>query len=268
MTIINFKDFKKTLKKLRIKKNSSCIIHASIINTGQFEDKKIQNIPTNIFNLVKEVVGVNSTISALSASYDYGKNKKKFDISNSIPTNEIGYFSKFMAKRKNSLRSFNPIFNISTEGKYAKFITSQKTPTAFGEDSAWHQLYKLNSEIIFIGCDLSVCTFVRFIEFRFGVPYLYNKLFNTKICNKKKIIFNYSSSPLRYKGSTAKYNLKNFQNLLIKKKILRVSKYKKIQIMAVKMQPCFKVGIEELKKNIYFFLESEPKYKKKSDPKN
>ena len=90
-------------------------------------------------------------------------------------------------KEKKSLRSFNPIFNISSEGKQAKFITSQKTPTAFGEDSAWHQLYKLNSEIIFIGCDLSVCTFVRFIEFRFGVPYLYNKLFNTKICNKKKL---------------------------------------------------------------------------------
>ncbi len=267
MKTINFKDFKKALNSLGIRKNTSCLIHASIINLGQFEDKKIENIPANIFRLVKGEIGKNGTISALSASYDYGNKKKKFDISSSIPTHEIGYFSKFFAQRKKSLRSFNPIFNISSEGKQAKFITSQKTPTAFGEDSAWHQLYKLNSEIIFIGCDLSVCTFVRFIEFRFGVPYLYNKLFNTKICNKKKTIFNYSSSPLRYKGSTAEYDLRNFQKLLIKKKILRISKNKKINIMAMKMQPCFELGVQELKKNVYFFLKSKPVFKKNSNPK-
>ncbi len=268
MTTVNSKDFKRALNSLGIKKNTSCIIHASIINLGQFEDKKIENIPSNIFRLVKEVIGKNGTISALSASYDYGNKQKNFDLSSSLPTHEIGYFSKFIAKRKKSLRSFNPIFNISSEGKHAKFITSQKTPTAFGEDSAWHQLYKLNSEIIFIGCDLSVCTFVRFIEFRFGVPYLYNKLFNTKICNRKKVVFDYSSSPLRYKGSSVEYDLKNFQKLLIKKKILRISKNKKINIMSMKMQPCFRIGIEELKKNIHFFLKSKPKFKKHSNPKN
>ncbi len=267
MSTISFKDFKKALKSVGIKKNASCLIHASIINLGKFEDKKIANIPSNIFRLVKEAIGKNGTISVLSASYEYGKKKKKFNISSSIPTHEIGYFSKFVSQRKKSLRSFNPTFNISSEGKQAKFITSQKTPIAFGEDSAWHQLYKLNSEIIFIGCDLSVCTFVRFIEFRFGVPYLYNKLFNTKICNKKKIIFNYSSSPLRYKDSSVEYDLKDFQKLLIKKKILRVSKNKKINIMAMKMKPCFTLGVKELKKNVYFFLKSKPLFKKNFDPK-
>ena len=29
-----------------------------------------------------------------------------------------------------------------------------------------------------------------------------------------------------------------------------------------------KITLEELKKDIYFFLKSKPKYKKKSDPKN
>ena len=52
---------------------------------------------------------------------------------------------------------------------------------AFGADSAWDQLFKLNSDIVFLGCDLSVCTFIRYIEFRFGVPYLYNKHFNRDI---------------------------------------------------------------------------------------
>ena len=59
---------------------------------------------------------------------------------------------------------------------------------AFGADSAWDQLFKLNSDILFLGCDMSVCTFIRYIEFRFGVPYLYNKHFNNEICNNNKVI--------------------------------------------------------------------------------
>ena len=76
MKTINFKDFKKALNSLGIRKNTSCLIHASIINLGQFEDKKIENIPANIFRLVKGEIGKNGTISALSASYDYGNKKK------------------------------------------------------------------------------------------------------------------------------------------------------------------------------------------------
>jgi len=268
MITINSKDFKKVLHKLHIRKNASCLIHASIINLGQFEDKKIENIPINIFRLVKEVVGKKGTISTLTANYDYGLKKKNFDLSNSLPAHEIGSFSKFFVKRKKSMRSYNPIFNITSEGKYAKFITSQKTSVAFGEDSAWHQLYKLNSEMIFIGCDLSVCTFIRFIEFRFGVPHIYNKLFNIKITNNKRPIFNYSISPLKYKGSNTIYDITKFQNILLKKKLLRVSKDKNIKIMAVKMKPFFSLAVEHLKKNIYFFLKSKPKFKNNSDPRN
>ena len=37
--------------------------------------------------------------------------------------------------------------------------------------------------------------------------------------------------------------------------------------MAMKMKPCFTLGVKELKKNVYFFLKSKPLFKKNFDPK-
>ena len=137
---------------------------------------------------------------------------------------------------------------------------------AFGEDSPWDQLYKLNSDIIFLGCDISVCTFIRYIEFRFGVTYLYNKHFNNKIRTGKKIISKHSSSPLRYLYLDIEYDTSKFQKILLKKKILRTGKSKNINVMAVDMQACYRVGIEELKKDLFFFLKRPPKFKNKFAP--
>ena len=266
MNLIKSKDLKKVLLKLGIKKNSSCFIHCSIINLGVFEDKKIENIPKNLFKILKNITGPYGTISTLSANYEYGNNNKIFDLSKSLPTHEIGDFSKFFVKKKKSTRSINPIFNITAIGKKSKYITSSINPTSFGEDSSWDRLFKLNSDIVFLGCDLNVCTFIRFIEFRYGVPYLYNKFFETKIRKNGKTLSNFSCSPLRYKGSISNYNLEKFQNILIKKKVLKVIKNKNFSIMSMKMQPCFKIGIELLKRDIHFFLKSKPKYKKTYSP--
>ena len=150
MSNISIKRFKKDLLRLGVKKNKSYFLHTSIINVGCFNDNKIKNIPKNIHESIKSLVGKNGTISTLTANYDYGNFKKNFDLSNSPTTHDIGYFSKYFLNRKSSKRSYNPIFNISSEGKNARLITSAHSPNAFSDDSAWQELYKLNTEIIFI----------------------------------------------------------------------------------------------------------------------
>ena len=76
--MIESKSFIKALKSLKIKKNSSCLLHTSIINLGCFEDNKIDNIPNNIFRLLKKIIGKNGTISVLGSNYDVISKKKKF----------------------------------------------------------------------------------------------------------------------------------------------------------------------------------------------
>jgi hypothetical protein len=86
------------------------------------------------------------------------------------------------------------------------------------------------------------------------VPYLYNKHFSIPIKNNEQIISKYSSSLLRYKHLKIEYKLKKFQDDLKNKKILRNNNNKKLNIMAVRMQPCFKLGIKNLKKDFFFII--------------
>tara|TARA_B110000438_G_C15814228_1_gene651196 strand:+ start:1549 stop:2355 length:807 start_codon:yes stop_codon:yes gene_type:complete len=256
----------KNLKELKLKKGSSCLIHSSIVGLGLIKDIPIKNIPKQIFDLVSKEIGKNGTMSALTPYYDYGLKLKKFDLKNSNSDKEVGSLSNLICRKKKSARSLNPLFNISSIGKKAKFITNEKTTTAFGTGSAWDQLFKLNSDIVFLGCNLSVCTFIRYIEFRFGVPYLYNKHFTRDICRNKKILSRYSSSTLRYSHLDIKYDTSKFEKILFKKKALRISKNKNINFMVVDMKSCFEIGSEELKKNIFFFLKRPPIYKNKLMP--
>ena len=255
-------EIKKGLKNIKLKKGSSCFLHTSIMHLGFIKDVPVKDIPKKIFDLIFSEIGKNGTISALTPYYDYGLKNKKFEINKSPISKEVGAMSSFIKNHKNSSRSMNPLFNISSVGKKAKFITNEKTPMAFGVDSAWDQMFKLNSDMIFLGCDMSVCTFIRYIEFRFGVPYLFNKHFNKEICRNNKVVSNYSSSPVRYPYFDVIYNTSKFQKILIKNKNMRVYKNKNLKIMAIDMKSCFDIGIEELKKSVFFFLKKNPSIKK------
>lgn len=259
-------EIKKSLKELNLKKGSSCLLHSSITGLGPLQGVDIKKIPKTLVDIILDIIGKDGTLSVMTPYYDYGLKNKKFDLKRSPSAKELGAISNYICKKKNSYRSLNPLFTISSIGKRAKFITSGKTPIAFGYDSAWDNLFKLNSKILFLGCDMSVCTFVRYIEFRFGVPYLYNKHFNNKISFNKKILSNYSSSTLRYSYFYLDYDLLRFQRYLAKKKLLKLSSNKNFKAMSVDMKPCFNSGIEILKKNLFFFLQHPPKYKKKLAP--
>ena len=257
MIEIRLDQIKEILKILKLKKGSSCLLHSSMINIGKIQGIKIEDIPKTIINLILEEIGPQGTISALTPFYDYSNSKKMFDLNKGMCSKEVGSINRYIAKISKS-RSVDPTFNISSIGKKANYINYNVSPTSFGLDSSWDKLYKLNTDIIFLGCNLSVCTFIRFIESKFGVTYLYNKYFNIPIKKNGKLISHYSSSLLRYRQIELQYELRNFQMHLLKKKFLRKSKNKHFEAMAINMNPCLDEGISELKKNCFYFLKRNP----------
>jgi len=268
MQTFSIKNLNDAFKKMKFKKNNSYIIHSSLTHLGLLKGKPIEQIPKNIFNVLIKNLGRDSTISVPTSDWNYSQKKTLFDKKSSVAHKDFGGLSQYFVKRKRSFRSNNPLFNITAIGKKAKYITGGNTNNAFGKDSAWDRLYNLNSEILLLGCDFSETnfTFTRYIEFRFGVPYLYNKLFQQPINQNKKKIFDFSISTLRYHDLDIQYDLKNFKKILKKRKILVENTDKKIKITRVKMKPCFDLGIECLKKDINFFLKKKPKYKNKLYP--
>ena len=251
----------KKIKSLNLKKGSSCLLHSSLIKIGKIKGVKIDDTPKVIINLILKEIGTHGTLSVLTPSYEYSNLKKIFDLGNGKCSKKVGSVNQYMAKICKS-RSKDPTFNISSIGKMANYINKNVSPTSFGLDSSWDRLYKLNTDMIFLGCNLSVCTFVRYIENRFGVTYLYNKYFSTPIKKNGKIISNYSSSLLRYRQIEIQYELKSFETHLLKKKLLRKTSSKNFTAMAIKMNPCLEEGILKLKKNCFYFLKKNPYIKK------
>ena len=58
--------------------------------------------------------------------YEYADKNREFDIIKSLPSKTIGDFAKFIYLKK-TLRSSNPLFNISSVGPLAKKITLNST---------------------------------------------------------------------------------------------------------------------------------------------
>ena len=266
MNSLTVPEFKSIIKDLKIKKGSSCLLHSSLRGLGLISGVNIIDTPQFIINDILKKLGKNGTLTALTPFYDYGLKNKIFDIKKSPSSKELGAMSDYIFKNKKSYRSINPPFNLSSIGKKGRYISEAPAPTSFGYNSSWDRLYKLNSNMIFLGCNLSVCTFVRYIEFRFGVPYLYNKYFKKKITNGNKILSEYSSSTIRYDYFYLDYDLYNFQKYLKKKGVLNFSNNKKIQAMSINMKDCFKYGMEKLIEDIFFFLDKKPLFIKNKPP--
>ena len=204
----------------------------------------------------------------MSPFYDYSNEKTVFNNKSKKISKEVGNFAKYMSAQNKSMRSNNPLFNLCGVGPNVKKIFKGCAPTSFGFDSAWYRLFQKNCEMIFIGCNLSRCTFIRFIEFNFGVPYIYNKYFNIPIKSNNNLINNFSISQLKYLNSNVEYDTSKFENLLYRKKLLKKSNNKRISFMKLKMKDAYKLGIQELSKNPFFFLKRKPSFSKKFSPYN
>lgn len=259
-TINTFAD---SINDVGLSKGSNLMIHSSLMHLGLISDTKLKEYPNKIFECISQRIGEEGTICVPAAFYHYGSHKKPFHLENSPVSNLLGVLSKYVNKLPNSERSINPIFSVAAIGKHAKKICNISHGSAFGPNSAWDILFKMNAEILYIGCDLRSSTFLRYVEHIFGVPYLYNKLFNIPVYKNSQKIEVKITAPLRYSHCPAIYDKKKwklFEDILKSKGSLKVKNIGNGKIMLVKMNDFFDEAINLLTKDFYFFLKEEPRY--------
>ena len=83
-------------------------------------------------------------------------------------TPKIGIYSRYITGLKNSIRSLNPIASISAIGKNAKEICNRKTASAYGIDSPFDVLTKLNAKnsdsfVLFVSSIISIPQLKKFV---------------------------------------------------------------------------------------------------------
>jgi aminoglycoside 3-N-acetyltransferase len=248
------------MAKVGVAYNDTVVLHSSLMCLGRLEGVAISDYPSEIVREIRSSLGSKGTLAVPAPNWDYGLKQLPFDTCHTPVTKSLGVISSYLIQLDGCRRSPNPIFSVAAIGAAADYICKGGVATAFGIDSAWDRLFRLNADMLFLGCGISFMTFVRYIEHQFGVPYLYNKLFHVPILEDEKILDMPVVTLLRYTHCPVKYNLSKFEAILRDSGVLREANLGGGALIAIRMDKCFSIAVEALKEDIHFFLDEIPNY--------
>ncbi len=213
------KQFKKHLIKLGIKKGDSICIHSRLISFGRLKG----NI-SEIFNIIKNTIGVNGTIAVPAFTFNLKENDI-YDPKLSKPYN-MGALTNFVFSLKNIQRTSNPINSYILYGKKKDICKKVNNNKCFGKDSIFDVLNKNNFKLLLLGCNYQEGgTFIHHVEYLVNAYYRKKLILNRKI----KILNKIKTHEFEY-FARKDYNIKT--NLLYFEKILlndNVGNFEKIE---------------------------------------
>jgi aminoglycoside 3-N-acetyltransferase len=242
------------------------VMHSSLPHLGMMAGVGRDEYPAVVANAVRDAIGPDGTLVVPAPNWDYGRLAQPFDPDTTPVSKPLGVVSAHVAGLAGAVRSTNPIFSVAAIGPQAAFICGGGTGTAFGHDSPWDRMSRLDATVLMLGCDCEYLTFVRYIEHRFGVPYLYNKMFATPVIRDGCQVDQATVAPLRYSHVPYAYDLRGLQEALTACGALRQAPLGGGTVGTVKMSECFEVGIGMLKDDIHTFLAAVPDYQEGQAP--
>tara|TARA_B100000242_G_C43025772_1_gene477608 strand:- start:566 stop:1384 length:819 start_codon:yes stop_codon:yes gene_type:complete len=260
------KEFKKNylycLKKININKNKNIYLVSNLKKIGRVKIPKNKKIKL-ILDGIEKVVGKNGTIFSPSASMNLVNSDVLFDLKNT-PSYKMGPLAE-MIRKKSKFRSLHPYWSICGYGKNAN-ILNDVSNHSYAYGSPWSKFLDLDVLQVNIGIHPSkAVTLIHHIETIFGVPYRYTKEFSHKIKSKNKIVLKKFYMSVRYKNSDIekkkKLNEHYFKILKKQNKLEEIKLISGIKIWAFKMRDFFDVSSNLFKKNLYNYLEKEPRSK-------
>ena len=259
---LRIQDVEEALGAVGVRRGTGLVLHSSLRGLGKLEGVPVAETPGRIVQAILGLIGEEGTLCVPAPNWDYGSKRVPFDLRKSRVAKEIGVLSSHVAGLPGRVRSPNPIFSVAGLGRRAAEICGGCSGSAFGPDSPWDRMFQADFLVVFLGCDLASLTFARFVEHRFGVPYLYNKLFDVPVLEDGRDLGLTVTAPLRFQEFPAQYDLARFEQRLRAARFLGESGPAK----AVRMSDCFAMGTTCLREDIHYFLERAPAYRPGSLP--
>ena len=243
---LNLQDLKKVFIKLGIKKKDKIQVNSNILNI--IKSKKKNFTPNQIIDILIDIVTPNGTLMFPAYNWNFC-NGTSFKY---LETQSLtGALSNLTLKRKDFLRSLNPIYSFSIYGKDKIKISKLKHKSCFGLNSPFGYLIKSNGKNLFIDLDYKeALTYVHVAEETVKVNYRYLKKFTGSyfdINNKRK-----KKSFLMYvrKRKMAESTLihKKFDNILKKNKALKIIKFKGHKFSIIDLKKTYQLMVHDIKK--------------------
>jgi len=248
-------------KKIGIKSSDKIIITSNLVKIlSKFKKREINFDPNTLLNNLKDKVGKKGTLFVPTYNWDFCKGKT-FDYNKT--RSQTGALGNIALKRKDFIRSFNPIYSLAVAGKNNKKICNQKHVDCFSFKSPFGYLLKNNGKNLFIDTfprwqgetKLTGFVFHHLVEQVVGVSDRYFKNFTGKYIDKKnikrnvKIKFYVKNLKFKYKV----YIGKKIEKTLLKKNILKEASFNGINFSIINLKETLKILEKDLKtKNEYF----------------
>ena len=237
-------------KKLNIKKGDNILIHSNSAGILQYgKDNKNLNI---FFQVLRKKLGVNGTI--VFPCYNYSILKSKL-LNWSKHKSEVGLLSNFMMKKKNFIRTKNPVFSHILNGKLRKELLDSNDLTAFDNNNNFFQKIVDNKfKILGFCCPLNTMTLLHYIECQSKVPYRFYKKFHLKIKKNKKyekIIYKYFVGKRKFDYSIKELKVRK---LLISEEKVKFSNFGRFECWITKSNYVYDSFFKKLKKNKYYLI--------------
>ncbi|HSJ10967.1 MAG TPA: AAC(3) family N-acetyltransferase [Longimicrobiales bacterium] len=253
-------ELRDVLGALGVGPSATLLVHASLLHLGRLDGIARTDAADRIIDCILDVLGPDGTLVMPASNWDFGRLGSTFDLQATPPAADLGVLATALQRRTGSVRSANPTFSISALGSRAAWLCGGGNMHNMGFDSAWDRLYRLDAGMLFLGCDLGALSFARYMEMRFGVPYLYNKLFRTPVVDGGVALPQPVVSLLRYADLPVDYDFERFAAALRRRGVLREAPLGGGSARVITMHDCFDAGMDCLKEDVHYFLAGPPQY--------
>lgn len=110
---------------------------------------------------------------AFTYSYCWGKLfDPHYDVSQGC-----GVLAEYFRTRKGSVRTYDPIFSVSSTHPLPQEFFQAQDIDCFGPQSIWAWLTEQDGQLAFLNCSVNFCTYIHYVEQLCCVPYRYAKIF-------------------------------------------------------------------------------------------
>jgi aminoglycoside 3-N-acetyltransferase len=127
---------------------------------------------------ILKAVGPEGTLITPTFNWDFCRSAQ---YCHETTPSQCGIFSNFVLFHDESIRSLHPIYSFAAIGDRAAQLMENVSQSSFGAGSVFEKLHKHNAQILFIGVDFGLCTFVHYLEQLHQVPYRSLKVFSGTI---------------------------------------------------------------------------------------
>lgn len=243
-----------------IEKADTVLVHSNIAVIGTIADYSKEKLLNVYYSAFEDILGEHGTLCVPAFFYEYGRFHTPYDIKHSPVSKPLGVFSQYIALHENAVRSRNPLAAISALGKKAEHICGGENFFSYGADSPWERLYNMNAKMLFMGIDCRAMTFIHFIEYRVGVPHMYNKIYNIPVFKDGEKIADSITAYVRYLKYGIMTDYSGWTQELRDAGLIREASCGNGKFYVLEMQPVFDFYTNKLFKNPYHFLKQPPEF--------